>query len=69
MPRVDMHIHMNAKTQYEKAVEVMDQWGGTVTIAIAGLFRLKDNDGNSANSASARKNSGLRHGVCVAETR
>jgi hypothetical protein len=33
----------------------MDHWGGTVTIAIAGLFRVKDNDGNRANSASARK--------------
>jgi hypothetical protein len=55
MPRVDMHIHMDAKTQYKKTVEVMDHWGGTVTIAIAGLFRVKDNDGNSTNSASARK--------------
>ena len=26
MPRVDMHTHMDAKIQYAKSVEAMDQW-------------------------------------------
>ena len=32
MPRVDMHTHMDAKVQYAKAVDAMDQWGGTISI-------------------------------------
>lgn len=55
MPRVDMHTHMDAKTQYAKAVESMDQWGGTITISLAGLFWVKDNDGNNASPASVRQ--------------
>ncbi len=55
MPRVDIHSHMDAKTQYAKAVEVMDQWGGTISISLAGLFWVKDNDGNNASPASARQ--------------
>ena len=47
MPRVDMHTHMDAKTQYAKAVGEMDQWGGTISITLAGLFWVKDNDGNN----------------------
>ena len=26
MPRVDMHTHMDSKTNYAKAVDSMDQW-------------------------------------------
>ena len=55
MPRVDMHTHMDAKTQYAKAVEAMDQWGGTISITLAGLFWVKDNDGNNASPASVRQ--------------
>ena len=38
MPRVDMHTHMDAKTQYAKCVGAMDLWGGTITISLAGLY-------------------------------
>jgi predicted TIM-barrel fold metal-dependent hydrolase len=55
MPRVDMHTHMDAKTQYAKAVEAMDQWGGTITISLAGLFWVKDNNGSDASPASVRQ--------------
>ena len=55
MPRVDMHTHMDAKAQYDKAIEAMDQWGGTISITLAGLFWVKDNDGNNASPASVRK--------------
>ena len=55
MPRVDMHTHMDAKAQYAKAVEAMDQWGGTISITLAGLFWVKDNDGNNASPASVRQ--------------
>lgn len=55
MPRVDMHTHMDAKTQYVKSVEAMDQWGGTISISLAGLFWVKDNDGNNASPASVKK--------------
>jgi len=55
MPRVDMHTHMDAKTQYAKAVDDMDQWGGTISISLAGLFWVKDNDGNKASPASVRQ--------------
>ena len=55
MPRVDMHTHMDAKTEYAKAVESMDQWGGTITITLAGLFWVKDNDGHNASPASVRQ--------------
>jgi len=55
MPRVDMHTHMDAKSQYSKAVEAMDQWGGTVSISLAGLFWVKDNDGSNASPASVRQ--------------
>jgi predicted TIM-barrel fold metal-dependent hydrolase len=55
MPRVDMHTHMDAKTQYVKCVEAMDQWGGTITISLAGLFWVKDNNGNQASPASVRQ--------------
>ena len=55
MPRVDMHAHMDAKTQYEKAVQAMDQWGGTISITLAGLFWVKDNNGNNASPASVRQ--------------
>ena len=55
MPRVDMHTHMDAKTQYAKAVADMDQWGGTVSISLAGLFWVKDNNGNKASPASVRQ--------------
>ena len=37
MPRVVMHTHMDAKTQYAKAIEAMDEWGGTISISLAGL--------------------------------
>ncbi len=55
MPRVDMHTHMDAKTQYAKAVECMDQWGGTISITLAGLFWVKGNNGNKASPASVRQ--------------
>ncbi len=55
MPRVDMHTHMDAKVQYDKAIEAMDQWGGTISISLAGLFWVKDNEGNNASPASVRK--------------
>ena len=55
MPRVDMHTHMDAKTQYAKCVEAMDQWSGTISIALAGLFWVKDNDGNNASPTSVRQ--------------
>lgn len=55
MPRVDMHTHMDAKTQYAKAIEAMDQWGGTISISLAGLFWVKDNNGNNASPESVRQ--------------
>lgn len=55
MPRVDMHTHMDAKTQYAKAVDDMNQWGGTISISLAGLFWVKDNDGNNASPASVKR--------------
>lgn len=55
MPRVDMHTHMDAKTQYAKAVETMDQWGGTIRISLAGLFWVKDNNGSNASPTSVRQ--------------
>ena len=55
MPRVDMHTHMDAKTQYAKAVGEMDKWGGTISITLAGLFWVKDNDGNNASPASVKQ--------------
>jgi hypothetical protein len=55
MPRVDMHTHMDARTQYAKAVEAMDQWGGTISISLAGLFWVKDNNGSNASPASVRQ--------------
>jgi predicted TIM-barrel fold metal-dependent hydrolase len=54
-PRVDMHTHMDAKTQYAKAVEAMDQWGGTISISLAGLFWVKDNNGSNASPASVKQ--------------
>ena len=50
-----MHTHMDAKTQYAKAVEAMDQWGGTISITLAGLFWVKDNNGSNASPASVRQ--------------
>lgn len=55
MPRVDTHTHMDSKTEYAKAVASMDQWGGTITITLAGLFWVKDNDGKNASPASVRQ--------------
>ncbi len=55
MPRVDMHTHMDAKTVYVKAVDSMDQWGGTISISLAGLFWVKDNNGDKASPASVRQ--------------
>jgi len=55
MPRVDMHTHMDARPQYAKCVEAMDQWGGTVSISLAGLFWVKDNRGSNASPASVRQ--------------
>ncbi len=55
MPRVDMHTHMDATAQYAKAVEAMDQWGGTISISLAGLFWVKDNNGSNASPASVRQ--------------
>ena len=55
MPRVDMHTHMDARTQYAKAVEAMDQWGGTISISLAGLFWVQDNQGSNASPVSVRQ--------------
>ena len=55
MPRVDMHTHMDAKAQYDKAVAAMDQWGGTITISLAGLFWVKDNNGSNACPATVKQ--------------
>jgi predicted TIM-barrel fold metal-dependent hydrolase len=55
MPRVDMHTHMDARTQYAKAVEAMDEWGGTISISLAGLFWVQDNNGSNASAASVRQ--------------
>ena len=55
MPRVDAHTHMDAKTQYAKAVEDMEQWGGTISVSLAGLFWVKDNNGSNASQASVRQ--------------
>lgn len=55
MPRVDVHTHMDAKEQYARAVADMDKWGGTISISLAGLFWVKDNDGNKASPDSVRK--------------
>ena len=55
MPRVDMHTHMDAKTQYAKAIDDMDQWGGTISISLAGLFWVKNNNGSNASPASVRQ--------------
>jgi sialate O-acetylesterase len=55
MPRVDMHTHMDAKTQYAKAVEAMDKWGGTISITLSGIFWVKDNNGNNASPASVKQ--------------
>ncbi len=55
MPRVDMHTHMDAKAQYDKCVAAMDQWGGTISISLAGLFWVKDNNGSNASPASVRQ--------------
>ncbi|MCX6877842.1 MAG: amidohydrolase family protein [Verrucomicrobia bacterium] len=55
MPRVDMHTHMDAKAQYAKAIDDMDQWGGTISITLAGLFWVKDNGGNNASPASVKQ--------------
>jgi hypothetical protein len=55
MPRVDMHTHMDAKTQYSRCVEAMDQWGGTLSFSLAGLFWVKDNNGSNASPASVRQ--------------
>ena len=55
MPRVDMHTHMDAQTQYAKCVAAMDQWGGTISISLAGLFWVKDNHGSNASPASVRQ--------------
>lgn len=55
MPRVDIHTHMDAKTQYAQAVKHMDLWGGTISISLAGLFWVKDNDGKDASPASVRQ--------------
>ena len=55
MPRVDMHTHMDAKTQYAECVAAMDQWGGTLSITLAGLFWVKDNNGSNASPSSVRQ--------------
>jgi hypothetical protein len=55
VPIVDMHTHMDAKTQYAKAVETMDQWGGTISISLAGIFWVKDNNGNDASPVSVKQ--------------
>jgi len=33
----------------------MDQWGGTISITLAGLFWVKDNNGSNAIPASVRQ--------------
>lgn len=55
MPRVDMHTHMDSKDQYDKCVREMDQWGGTLSISLAGLFWVKDNEGKNASPDSVRQ--------------
>jgi predicted TIM-barrel fold metal-dependent hydrolase len=50
-----MHTHMDAKTQYAKAVEAMDQWGGTISITLSGIFWVKDNRDSAASPASVRQ--------------
>lgn len=55
VPIVDMHTHMDAKTQYAKSVEAMDQWGGTISITLAGLFWVKDNNDSAASPASVKQ--------------
>ncbi len=55
MPVVDMHTHMDAKTQYAKAVATMDQWGGTISVTLAGLFWVKDNNDSAASPASVKQ--------------
>ena len=55
MPRVDLHTHMDATNQYAKAVAAMDQWGGTISISLAGLFWVKDNEGSNASPESVRR--------------
>jgi sialate O-acetylesterase len=55
MPRVDMHTHMDAKTQYAKAVEAMDKWGGTISITLSGIFWVKDNNDSAASPASVKQ--------------
>jgi predicted TIM-barrel fold metal-dependent hydrolase len=55
MPRVDMHTHMDATNQYDKAVAAMDGWGGTLTITLNGLFWVKDNLGSNASPVSVRQ--------------
>lgn len=55
MPRVDIHTHMDSKTNYAKAIDSMDQWGGTISISLAGLFWVKDNNGDKAGPASVRQ--------------
>lgn len=55
MPRVDAHTHMDARDQYARAVADMDTWGGTLSISLAGLFWVKDNDGKPATPDSGKK--------------
>jgi sialate O-acetylesterase len=55
VPIVDMHTHMDAKTQYAKAVDAMDQWGGTISITLAGIFWVKDNNDSAASPASVKQ--------------
>jgi hypothetical protein len=50
------HAHPHdAKTQYAKVIDDMDQWGGTISITLAGLFWVKDNNGSNAIPASVRQ--------------
>ena len=44
-------VYANSKPQYANAVEAMDQWGGTISISLAGLFWVKDNHGSNASPA------------------
>jgi sialate O-acetylesterase len=55
MPRVDMHTHMDANSQYAKAVETMDHWGGTISITLSGIFWVKDNNDSAASPASVKQ--------------
>jgi predicted TIM-barrel fold metal-dependent hydrolase len=55
MPCVDAHTHMDAKEQYARAVADMDKWGGTISISLAGLFWVKDNNGNKASPDSVKQ--------------